>query len=148
MQLTWRVEEKGLRELGEKMRKLSDEVNRRIAGQATGAAANIVKKAVKGKVYTNPSYQTGALYRSVIAKKLRKGQTRLTSEHIVTFKGKAGKKTKSTARDRAPHAHFLEFGTVNMPAEPILRPGFEGSKAQAKAAIIERLRSGIDRASQ
>jgi HK97 gp10 family phage protein len=39
----------------------------------------------------------------------------------------------------APHAHLLEFGTVNMDAKPFLTPAFEsearGYEADVKAAI-------------
>ena len=39
----------------------------------------------------------------------------------------------------APHAHLLEFGTVNAPAHPFLTPAFEsearGYEADVKAAI-------------
>ena len=146
MRPTFRVQEKGLRELGARLRKLNGPVKFRVCGRATAKAAQIVKAAVKSKVYTNPSYETGSLYRSVIAKKLRRGQTRLTSEHIVTFKGKAGKARKDGKRDIAPHAHFIEFGTVKMPAEPVLRPGFESSKERAKNVMIQTLRDGIAKA--
>ena len=44
----------------------------------------------------------------------------------------------------APHAHFVEFGTVNMPAEPFLAPAFDVEKERAAAAIAEKLKARIE----
>ncbi|MBB3034054.1 HK97-gp10 family putative phage morphogenesis protein [Alteriqipengyuania lutimaris] len=40
-------------------------------------------------------------------------------------------------------AHFVELGTVNMPAEPFIRPAFDGEKDNMKAVIAGQLRSDI-----
>lgn len=154
MHLVARVEEKGLRELGEAMRNLAQKMNLRIAAQATGAAAGIIKREAKNKVKANPSYQTGSLYDAVIAKKIPRRQSEYTSEHIVTVRGRGTKKqrgreaAKGKKVARVTYGHILEFGTVNMPAEPFLRPGFESGKTRAKDAMIAKLRAGIEKASK
>jgi HK97 gp10 family phage protein len=130
----------GLRQLGERMRKLSKDVAIKDARASTAAGAQVVKKAVQGKVRSNPSIDTGSLLASVIVKRLPKRDTTLTSEHIVTFRGR-GKVSKKTGvkQAEAPHARHIEFGTVNMAAEPVLRPGFDQSKQQALDAMVKKL---------
>jgi HK97 gp10 family phage protein len=124
----------GLRELGEAMRELKKEVAQRVAGSMTNAAAQVVKKTAVANVVRNPSVDTGSLKESVIVKKIPKSQTDLTSQHIVTVRGRGkiirrGKK-KGQRQTEAPHAGFIEFGTVNMPAEPFLRPAFDREKGR------------------
>jgi HK97 gp10 family phage protein len=116
------------------MRELKKEVAQRVAGSMTNAAAQVVKKTAVANVVRNPSVDTGSLKESVIVKKIPKSQTDLTSQHIVTVRGrgkliKRGKKAGQRQTD-APHAHLIEFGTVNMPAEPFLRPAFDRDKGR------------------
>ena len=44
---------------------------------------------------------------------------------------------------KAPHGHFLEFGTSKMAARPFLRPAYEAKKAEAIAAGIEAMRQDL-----
>jgi HK97 gp10 family phage protein len=141
------VHVEGLQQLGERMRALSRDMNLKIAGQATGAAAQVIKKRAKRNILTSPSVDTRSLYDAVISKKIPRSQTQLTSEHIVTVRGrgKKGKKLKGKQRI-APHGHLVEFGTVNMPAEPFLRPAFDQEKGFAVGAMIAKLKAGITKA--
>lgn len=143
---TIRIE--GLRELGEKMRKLKREVATKIASQATGAAAAPVKKRAKANILASPSVQTRSLYESVITKKVPRAQTKLTSEHMVTVRrGRSKRKTKGK-QSVAPHAIFIEHGTVKMPAEPFLNPALDSEKTNAVNRMVDKLKSGIEKASQ
>ncbi len=136
----------GLRELGERMRKLSDKVAKRVSVAATGAAARVIKKRAIANVVRNPSIETGSLRDSLITKKVPKGQSAVTSEHIVTVRGRGKPANKKGQKiNRAPHAHLVEFGTVNMPAEPFLRPAFDNGKKEALDAMVDRLTAGITR---
>jgi hypothetical protein len=72
MATTVRVEVLGLRELGAKMRQLSEKMNKRIAARATGRAAKVIKDAAKRQVQANPSVDTGSLRDAIVSKKLRK----------------------------------------------------------------------------
>lgn len=146
MAATITVKVEGLRELGERMRKLSEKVATKVAVSATGAAARVIKKRTVANIERNPSIDTGSLRESVIVKKIPKSQAEVTSEHIVTFRGRGkpyNKKGQKIAR--APHAHLVEFGTVHMKAEPSLRPAFDNGKGEALDAMTERLRKGIER---
>ena len=149
---TTTVQVSGLRELGEAMRELKAEVSQRIAGSMTNAAAQVIKKAAVANVRRNPSIETGSLRDSVIVKKVPKSQSEHTSQHIVTVRGRGklirrGKK-KGQRQTSAPHAGFVEFGTVNMPAEPFLRPAFDHDKEKAVAAMVERGKTRIAAAAQ
>lgn len=143
------VEVKGLRELREKMRQLSTKVATKVAVSATGAAARVIKKKAVTNITSNPSIDTGSLRASVITKKVPKSQAQVTSEHIVTVRGRGKPYNKKGQKiNRAPHAHLVEFGTVNMPAEPFLRPAFDNGKTEALNAMVDRLATGIAKASK
>lgn len=135
----------GLRELQARMQKLADKVARKLAGQATGAAARLIKRQaqrlapIADEPYTieGVDVDPGNLPKKIISKKLSKRQTDLTSEHIVTV------------RRGAKHGHayrvgvFQEFGTVHHPAQPFLRPALEQEKGFAIKAMKDKLTDGI-----
>ncbi len=139
------VQVDGLRELGEKLRLLDAKVSKRLAGRSTGKAANGIKKLAKAKIRSNPSVDTGSLYDAVIVKKIPKSQSALTSEHIVTVRGRGKPRIskKGIKQAQAPHASLVEYGTVHMPAEPFMRPAFDNGKTAALNTIVETLRDGL-----
>ena len=137
------IEVKGLRELGEAMRLLKAETALKYARAATGAAARVVKVAAQQNITSSPSVITRNLYSAVIAKRIPKSQTELTSEHIVTVRGRGKKTRKGNLQAGAPYAHFVEFGTVKMPAEPFLRPALERNQQKAIEAMRRPLEKGI-----
>lgn len=134
-------EVKGLRELGESLKKLDRDMAEKLSWQATGAAASVVKKRAQRNIQSSPSVRTGRLLRSVIAKRLPKSQTEYTAEHIVTVRGRGNRSSKVGAS----HAHFVEFGTINMPPEPFLRPALEQGVMEAVNAMKRALERGIAR---
>lgn len=140
-----RFEVKGLRELGLAFQGLDDAVQRKVAGQATGAAARVVKAADKQNLQRSPSIDTGLVEKNVIIKKLGKRQAGdLTAAHIVTEKktpypSDNAKGSRNTRRS----AGYLEFGTVKMPAEPHLRPALQNNVSQAINAMKDKLAKGI-----
>lgn len=147
MATTSRIEVKGLRELGAAMRLLSADVAQRASRTAVNAGATLIKKAAKAKIRSNPSVDSGSLEGAVITKKVPAGQTPLTAEYLVTVRGRGKPYNKKGRKiDRAPHASMVEFGTVNMPAEPYLRPAFESEKRNAVDAIAAKLKQRIDKA--
>ncbi len=159
MPTTVTVRVDGLRELGEKMRGLSEKVNKSIAASATVAGAKIIKTRTIRNIEVNSSHDkahpgtsvdTGSLRDSVIVKKIPKSQTTLTSEHIVTFRGRGKPRInkKGVKQEQAPHAHLVEFGTVNMSAEPSLRPAFDTDKGKALQAMVDRLTRRLNEAAR
>ena len=141
-----RFEVKGLRELGAALRELGGPAAVRVCAGATGTAARFVKEQAKNNIRSSPSVETGSLLESIIVKKVPKSQTDLTSAHIVTPRRRrtGSKKTRSKQRT-APHALYVEFGTVNMPAEPFLEPALSRNVGRATQVMKEKLASGIDR---
>lgn len=137
----FRVE--GLQQLGEAMRELGADMAGKIARAATNAAAQTVKKAAQNRA----PVATGNLKRNIIVKRLRKSETKLSSEHIVTVrKGRLTTKQKQAGLQDAYYASFVEYGTVHAPAQPFLRPGFEAAKKSALDAAVARMKQRIDKA--
>lgn len=139
------VKVSGLRELGEAMRLLSTATSTKIARSMTNAAAQLVRKAAVAKApeseqahKVNPGgnqhryveVQPGNLKRNVIVRRI--ANTPLTSEHIVTVRGK--KKDGYAAR----YARLVEHGTVNMSADPFMRPALDSNITAASNAMRDR----------
>ena len=151
MATTVTIKVDGLADLRKQMLRLKEDVATKIAGRATNAAAQIVKKQAKTNIQISPSVDEGDLLKAVIVKKIPKSKTPLTSEHIVTVRGRGRRGAKARggkAQATAPHAHFVEFGTVNMPAEPFLRPALEQEKGFAVGAMKQTLIEGIQKATR
>ena len=139
-----RFEVKGLRELGEAMRTMSADVTRKLAWQATGAAARVVKKAAVQNIRSSPSVRTQVLLKSVIVKRMPASERdNLTAEHIVTVRGRGKRSKKGNLTLGAPYAHMVEFGTVHMPAEPFLGPALKDHISEAAEAMKRPLERGI-----
>lgn len=140
----------GLRELGESMRLMKSEISTKIARGMTNAGAQVVKKAAISNVVASPAIDTGSLRDAIIVKRMPKGEATagLTSEHIVTVRRKAsGRKTK-TKQLTAPHARFVEFGTVNMPPEPFLRPALAENVTKATEAMRDYGKKRVEAAAK
>lgn len=139
------VQIKGLRELGARMRSLSADMAGKVARQATASGASVARKTIKARVPVD----TGNLRAAVVMKRVR--GSALTEEYVVAVrKGKrrdvtAAKKGEGKLGKDAYYAHMVEFGTVKMPAQPFVRPGFEESVQPATAAIAKRLKQRLDK---
>jgi HK97 gp10 family phage protein len=140
------VQIKGLHELGENMRRLAEDMNVKIARQATNAGAQVIKKLAIQKAPIAPPDITpkipyGSLKKNIIVARIGKGRTTLTSLHIVAVRGGA-------KHNFASHVGSLqEFGTVrNVKPQPFMRPAFDEGKEAATSAIVDKLGKGIDAA--
>ena len=99
----------------------------------TSAAAGIVRKdaIARAPEHDEPHsvdgvlVQPGNLKRNIVRKKVAKSRTTLTSEHIVTVRGK--KKDGYAAR----YGRLQEFGTVHHAPQPFLRPAFDNNRMRA-----------------
>lgn len=131
------------------MRLLSSDIALKVSRSATAAAAAVIKKQAVANIKSNASknqtsVDTGSLRDAVVVKRLTKSP--LTSEHIVAVRRrKSGRKTK-TKQATAPHASMVEFGTVNMPAEPFMRPAYDHKKEAALDAMVNKLKQRIQKA--
>lgn len=133
--VTVRVE--GLRQLGEAMRELGSVTAKRIASSMTSAGAGVIRKdaIARAPEHHEPHtvdgvlVQPGNLKRNIVRKKISARQTDLTSEHVVTVRGK--KKDGYAAR----YGRLQEFGTVHHAPQPFLRPAFDTKKRAAVEAM-------------
>jgi HK97 gp10 family phage protein len=142
----------GLRELGEAMRELAQDINLKIARAATNAGAQVIKKrAIANAPISDPALTPnippGYMRDSIIVRRQRRPDQGLTSQHAVTIRHKGAKVLKD-----APNPYqvgvFNEFGTVKMSAQPFMRPAFDSGKAEALDAIVKRLKERIDKANK
>lgn len=152
MATSTRVQMIGLRQLGESIRQLADDMQQKLARSATGRAAKVVKTAVAAKAGQQPTladkpfthegvtYQPGHVARNVVAKRVR--QPEATSEYVVAVR--SNKKNGYAGKIAA----LNEFGTVNMPAQPFMGPAFEVSKQDATTTLVDTLRKGIENAAK
>lgn len=144
MPITTTVRVEGLRELGEALRGLSNDIALKVASQATAAGAQVIKKQYKRNLQANPSIDSGLVEKNVITKKVSKSQTQYTAEHVVTVRKKAYSAREGKVVTTRQVANFLENGTVNQPAEPGLGAAFRAQKENAVTAITEKLRKRIE----
>lgn len=127
----------GLRELGEAMSALGKEVAQKIAASMTSAAAGVIRKdaIARAPEHDEPHtvdgvlVQPGNLKKNIVRKKVSKSKTRLTSEHLVTVRGK--RKDGYAAR----YGRLQEFGTVHHAPQPFLRPAFDSNRMKAVDAM-------------
>jgi len=144
------------------LKELPDRVARNVTTNAMRAGAQVVKKAAVAKLRSNPSVDTGTLAKAVAIKtapKFRKA-TPTSSKYsrniedgtlvqvgiariAVTAVPKGAKKPVKKSPNR--YAHFVEFGTEHMPAEPFMRPAVDSSGGAAVTAIIQAAARGLAR---
>lgn len=138
----------GLRELGESLKALGDEVGSKLARSATGRAARIVRdeevrnapEAPEDYVVDGLKVQKGNIKKQIVVKRVKASDTKLTSEHIVAIRGKR----KHGYASRI--ASLQEFGTVKQPARPFVRKSWDIKKTEARDQLVDVLKRGIERA--
>jgi HK97 gp10 family phage protein len=148
MGVTVKIE--GLRELGAALQAMGDEMGSKIARSATAAAASVIRKRARelAPIADEPyeieglTVQPGNIPKNIVSKRLGPGKTRLTSEHIVTVRGKRKYGYASKV------GSLQEFGTVKMAPQPFLGPAFEQEKGFAVRAMIDRIKKGIAKKGQ
>lgn len=142
----------GLKELGEALKELAENAQKKACRAATSAGAQVMKKAVMEKAMQQPTLadkpfmfngqveQPGLIARNVITKRVTNSD--LTSEFVVAVR--SNRKNGYVGR----LASHNEFGTVEMAAQPFMRPAFEGSKSDAAATMVKVLDKQIQAAAR
>lgn len=140
----------GLRELGEAFKLLKADMQTRVARAAVGAGAQVMKAAVITKASQQPTLadkpfkfngqveQPGLIARNVIVKRVTSSD--LTSEFVVAVR--SNRKNGYVGR----LASHNEFGTVDMAAQPFMRPAFESTASKAAGTIVKTLDKRIQQA--
>ena len=132
----------GLAQLEKTLKALPDRLGKKVVMQALRKAANVIKKDAQNRVpvlkeatpYRNP----GTVKKAIKVRKSKQdkygvyvGVKPLAVKKIMEFKG------DSAQNPNDPYYWWqLEFGNVNMPAHPFLRPAFE-SNVQASIKEFE-----------
>lgn len=136
------IQIEGLRELGEAMSGLSDDIVRRVSRASVNAGAQVIKK----RAQSLAPVATGNLRKNIIVRRQRRPSDRLTEEYIVTVrKGRLTDKQSASGLRDAYYARFVEFGTVKTAARPFLRPAYDAGKGEASEAMVAKLRQRIAR---
>lgn len=133
----------GLNELGASMKALGDETAVSVARSMTNSAAQLVKKDAIARApqsdephrVEDTEVQPGNLKKNIIVRRLPPARSDVTSEHIVTVRGK--KRDGYAAR----YGRLVEHGTVNTSPQPFLRPALDEN---VTAAINAMKKSGTD----
>lgn len=151
----------GLRELKASLEQFSREIQGKALAAAANAGAGVIKKRA---IELAPEGLTGNLKRAIYQRTLRGSPPTQAWVWIGVRKGVARERRRMLARHRAgkvsdaqlvkwaknqaPYAHFVEFGTVNMAARPFLRPAFHETASQAVERMKARLKERIDAAAK
>ncbi|WP_440221833.1 HK97-gp10 family putative phage morphogenesis protein [Dokdonella sp. MW10] len=153
------VQVHGLKELGARLRALPKEIAGKNGGPLLSALRKMggeIQKAAQQRVPVD----TGTLRENIIVTRDRAPQKVGMTEvvHVtVRFKAKAyrdNKKNRRKARvgaeykdhGRLFYAKFLEFGTINAPPHPFMRPAFEETKPRMPEMFRTELSAAIARA--
>jgi HK97 gp10 family phage protein len=140
-----KVQVQGLRALGESMRGLSADIAGKVGRQAAASGAGVVRRAARAKA----PVRTGNLQAAIVTKRM--AESDITAEYVVTARRgktrdiKAAKSGKGSLGKDAFYLRFVEFGTVHMPAQPVLRPALAENIQAATDAVARRLKQRIEK---
>lgn len=119
------------------LKKLPDATAKKVTRLAVSAGAREIKKKASELAPYDPKRTSGVHLRDAIVVQRLKG----TNDIFVIG-------TKGGGKKGAPHAHLQEFGTVNQPPQPFLRPAGELALPAAISKIVKSLGTGILRESK
>lgn len=133
----------GLKQLGQSLKNLNGDVAGKVIFKAALSGAKVIQARASALASVSdaphrvgkggPLVQPGNLARGIATKRL---------------KGAAGKaqyevRWKAKRKGDPFYGLFVEFGTVNQPGKPFMRPAFDQSKDQALSAVQSNLGKGI-----
>ncbi len=128
----------GLRELEQKLHSLGPQLAKNALRSSVNAAAQVVKKEAQTRVPVD----TGRLKRALYVKHIREESNATQQTFYVSVR--EGKRYQQKDMD-AFYWRFVEFGTVNKPPRPFLRPAFEAARERAIERIRDKLAERIER---
>ena len=136
----------GLKEVQERLERLSPDLGRRAMGKALSAAGKIIATEVQARA----PKRTGELALNVIAK----GKDSASGGYIrigIAYHKKRSLRSRRpgkvpSSQDPGVYVKFLEYGTRKMAARPFMRPAFDSKKAEAVQVFADTLRDFVERA--
>lgn len=126
------IKVEGLKELERKLLGMSPKLAKNGLRSAVAAGSRVIMAEAK----KNVPVDTGTLRRAIFMKQIREASSNSKQTYFVGVRKGKGERKKN--RD-GWYFHFVEFGTVKMPAQPFLRPAFEAKKTDAVEVIKRRL---------
>lgn len=131
MRVTFKVE--GLKELERALLQLKTATAKRLMRKVLMAAAQPVADDAYGLAPDDPSTQGRDLKASIgvgtqLSKRQRRLARRMSRSGVEVYVGAGA----------MPHAHLQEFGTVNHPAHPFMRPAWDSNKD----GVMESVKAG------
>lgn len=125
-----------LDDLADDFLRLEKGLQNKLTRQAVAAGARVARDEVRK---TAP-VRKGRLKRGVVASVVRRSDT--PGEAVAGVRVSAPRSDK-----QAPYYwRFLELGTVNMAAQPFIRPSWDNALPKIEGAVISKLAEGIDKA--
>lgn len=136
----------GLPQLHARLRALGEDIEKKVARSATGAAARVIKDIAFGKASVSPPLVSPdvppgfTLKHNIIVRYINPQRSGVTSMHVVTVRKRNAKfPTVSPYRVGV----FNEFGTVKMSPRAFMRPAFQQGRNSALDAMTKRLAARI-----
>lgn len=148
------IKVEGLKELGQALTELSNEVARKVVFQAALAGANVVKKQAKESAHVAEkayrvqwkkgdkpmTVQPGNIAKNIVSKRTK--ELGVTAEYSVAVRGKKQYGFAGRA------ARLIEFGTVKQSPKPFLQPSFEQNIDNVLEKFKDKLSKSIEKANR
>ncbi len=122
--MSLKIKIEGLDELDKAIRKLPQNIQKRVLKGALRAGGRVIVKDAKQRVPVD----SGTLKKSIV---------------VVTGRSKEGALMFVTTKSSAFYSHLIEFGTSKMRPQPFLRPAFDNTQEEVIQAIGDKLADGI-----
>lgn len=127
----------GDEELFKLLSKLPDRVAQRVLRGAPAAAAKLIRNEIRINARARFSRRSGDLVRAIKSRRASSEGDDLRAYVFIEH--------GSGAKYDAFYWHFLEFGTVNTPAKPFVRPALDSSEGKAHQAMGDYVRKRFDK---
>ena len=128
------MKDKDLEKTIKNLRKLTIRVQKNVVNGATRAAAASIQKEAKAQA---PVGDTGILKRSIQVRRMRSYKKGITRFKIGARYG------RSAGKVDAWYAHFIEYGTRTIPANPFMRRAFYSKGEQSVGIAREYMRKRV-----
>ncbi|MGO3868933.1 MAG: HK97-gp10 family putative phage morphogenesis protein [Alcaligenes sp.] len=143
---------KGLKQVQEKMKGLTSDLQKKGIKAALGKAARLVRDAAKQNALRVDDPETGRRIADNIVTRTRGRYNRQTGDvkvsvGVATQKGRIPKGNPDEGvKGNTPHWHLVEEGTELSKAQPFLRPALANNTEQAASTFVQELDRQITKA--
>lgn len=127
---------------------------RQAVNEGARAVRNIARRSIRakdksGEEYTRPRGEGRQKYRASAPGEAPARFTGHLVEHVMAYPAKKGRRRiVAWVGSTSPHAHLLEFGTVNMKPRPFMGPAARQARAQNFKNIKAAAKQGISAAAR